>query len=355
MMNREHFNISTDEFCTASDCARTQRWLIRRATATIAVTMFASVVACSPRGGSATKEGSSAAAQGQQEATSSAARDTTTRNVDWARVDQALDRSGKMQDDGSYKYSMGRSDMHVTLEGVAIKPALSLGSWLAMKPKGDGVVAMGDLVLAEGEVSPVMTKLQEAGIMQTALHNHLLHETPRVTYMHIHAEGDPVKIAQGIHDALALTKTPMPAQNAATAPTSQPLGIDTAGIDQALGRHGNTAGGVYHINVARAETITDAGIDVPPSMGTATAINFQPTGGGKAAINGDFVMIASEVNPVIHALKDNGIEVLALHSHMLGEQPRLLFMHYWANDDAVKLARGLRAALDKMNTKAASK
>jgi hypothetical protein len=323
---------------------------------------FAAATACSRKVGGAGEESSETAGREQQETTRAVARNTPAQaaeqNVDWRRVDEALGRSGKMQDDGAYKYSMGRSDMHVTVEGVTIKPALSLGSWLAMKPKGNGVVAMGDLVLAEDEVAPVTARLQQAGIMQTALHNHLLHETPRVMYMHIHAEGDPVKIARDVHDALALTKTPMqttttPALVAAAAP--QPLGIDTARIDQALGRHGNSSGGVYHVNVPRAETITDAGIDVPASMGTATAINFQPTGGGKAAINGDFVMIASEVNPVIRALKDNGIEVLALHNHMVQEQPRLFFMHYWANDDAVKLAHGLRAALDRMNTKAASK
>ena len=353
-MNYRHCDVITGRW-RANGAALSNRAWLRRSGILMVIVGFATVTACSKKEGSAGEESSETGAQEQQETGSAAAKNTPTQSVNWKRVDQALGRSGKLQDDGAYKYSMVRSDMHVSVEGVAIKPALSLGSWLAMKPKGNGVVAMGDLVLAEDEVGPVITKLQQAGIMQTALHNHLLNETPRVMYMHIHGEGDPVKIAQGVHDALALTKTPMPTQTAAThTPASQPLGVDTAGIDQALGRHGNSSGGVYHINVARAETITDAGIDVPPSMGTATAINFQPTGDGKAAINGDFVMIASEVNPVIRVLKDNGIEVLALHSHMLEEQPRLFFMHYWANDNAVKLARGLRAALDKMNTKAAS-
>lgn len=327
---------------------------------------FAAATACSRKAGGAGVASSGTAGKEQQETTRAVARSTPAHNVDWRRVDEALGRRGKMQDDGAYKYSMGRSDMHVTVEGVTIKPALSLGSWLAMKPSGNGVVAMGDLVLSEDEVAPVTAKIQQAGIMLTALHNHLLHETPRVMYMHIYGEGDPVKIARGVHDALAVTKTPTqttttPAPVAASTPAStpapapEPLDIDTARIDQALGRHGNSSGGVYHVNVPRAEMIMDDGIDVPPSMGTATAINFQPTGAGKAAINGDFVMIESEVNPVIRALKDNGIEVLALHNHMFQEQPRLFFMHYWANDDAVKLARGLRAALDRMNTKAAGK
>ena len=183
--------------------------------------------------------------------------------------------------------------------------------------------------------------------MQTALHNHLLHETPRLMYMHIHGEGDPVKIARGVHAALMLTKTPAAANGGST--STAPLGLDTARIHQVLGHDGKVNGGVYQVSVPRPETIHASGIDVPPSMGTATSINFQPTGGDKAAINGDFVMTANEVNPVIRALTDNGITVVALHNHMLMEEPRLFFMHYWANEDAVKLARGLRQALDQMH------
>ena len=208
-------------------------------------------------------------------------------------------------------------------------------------------MVMGDLVLTEDEVTPVLTKLQEGGVEQTALHNHVLHESPRVMYMHIHGMGDAVKIAKAIHDALALSKTPFTAPAGGT--QSQDLEIDTKQLDQIIGQSGKVNSGVYQFGIARAEKIMDNGMEVPPSMGLATAINFQPTGAGKAAITGDFVLIASEVNPVIKALRDNGIEVTALHSHMLDETPRLFFMHFWANDDAQKLARGLRAALDKMN------
>ena len=172
--------------------------------------------------------------------------------------------------------------------------------------------------------------------------------------MHIHAIGDAVKIAKAIHDALALSKTPMTATPAAPAggAPDQDIGIDTKQVDQLMGQSGKVNGGVYQFSIPRAEEITEAtGGVIPPSMGVAQAINFQPTGGGKAAITGDFVLIASEVNPVIKALRDNGIEVTALHSHMLTESPRLFFMHFWANDDAQKLARGLRAALDHINIK----
>jgi hypothetical protein len=238
--------------------------------------------------------------------------------------------------------------LHITAGGVVVKPALALASWVAFKKMGETAMVMGDLVLTEDEVMPVMTKLQEGGVMQTALHNHVLHESPRVMYMHISATGDAVKIAKAIHDALSLSKTPFTAP-AAPSNQSQDLGIDTKQLDQIMGQSGKVNGGVYQYSVPRAETVTDNGMEVPPSMGLATAINFQPTGGGKAAITGDFVMIASEVNLVIKALRDNGIEVTALHSHMLDESPRLFFMHFWANDDAQKLARGLRAALDRMN------
>jgi hypothetical protein len=267
---------------------------------------------------------------------------------DWQAVAQALGKTGSMQPGDVYKVSLPRSDLKVTVNGVELKPALALGSWVAFKKMGEMTTVMGDLVLTEDEVTPVLTKLQEGGVEETALHNHVLHESPRVMYMHIHAMGDAVKIAQAIHDALALSKTPF----AASAPSSSPgpdLGIDTKQLDQTLAQSGKLNGVVYQFSVARAEKIMDNGMEVPASMGLATAINFQATGSGKAAITGDFVLVGSEVNPVIKALRENGIEVTALHSHMLTETPRLFFMHFWANDDAQKLARGLRAALDKTN------
>jgi hypothetical protein len=239
----------------------------------------------------------------------------------------------------------------VTVQGVQIKPSLALGSWLAMTPHGDGVMAMGDMVLKESEVAPVMTALQAGGVEQTAVHHHVLHETPRVVYMHVHAMGDPVKIAQTVRTALGRTSTPAQAPTPAPAAGAAAFGLDTAAVARTLGRAGKVNGGVYQVSVPRAETIRDDGMEVPASMGLATAINFQPTGGGKAAITGDFVMIASEVNPVIRALREHGIEVASLHNHMLTDEPRLFFMHFWANDDATKLAQGLRAALDKTNSR----
>jgi hypothetical protein len=238
--------------------------------------------------------------------------------------------------------------MQVTANGVQIKPALALGGWVAFKEMSGGVIAMGDLVLSESEVDPVIGALQAGGVEQTAIHHHILGESPRVIYVHVHAHGNAVKIAQAIRSAVAVTKIPAPA----AAPSSPPpIALDTTEIARILGRTGRGNGGVYQVSVARAETIRDEGMEVPPSMGLSTAINFQPTGNGRAAITGDFVLLSSEVNPVIQALRANGIAVTSLHSHMLTEEPRLFFMHFWANDDALKLARGLRAALDRTKSK----
>ncbi len=264
----------------------------------------------------------------------------------WASVENALGRKGAMQPGNVIKFSFPRSDLSVIVGGVTLKPALALGGWVAFKESAGGqAMAMGDLVLTEDEVSPVMATLQAGGVEQTALHNHLLKELPHVMYMHILAHGDPLKIARTIHDALAQTKTPLGAASPPTAASAADL--DTAGIARTLGVAGKLNGVVYQVSVPRQETIHDSGMEVPPSMGVATAINFQPTGAGKAAITGDFVLRASEVNHVIRALRENGIEVTALHSHMLTDEPHLFFMHFWANDDAVKLARGLRAALNQ--------
>jgi hypothetical protein len=267
--------------------------------------------------------------------------------TDGKDVDAAMGRAGQDQPDGTHKYALPRKDMNLTVNGVQIKAGLALGSWVAFKSTSQGnAMVMGDLVLAEDEVAPVMAELQSGGIEITALHNHLLGESPRVMYMHIHGMGNAANLGKAIHSAIAKTKTP----DAGPAAASPDLDIDTKQIDQILGHAGKNNGGIYQVSVPRAEHITESGMSVPNSMGVATALNFQPTGGGKAAITGDFVLLGKEVNPVIKALRENGIAVTALHSHMLQEQPRLFFMHFWANDDALKLAKGLRAALDQTNS-----
>src|SRR5690242_12404945 len=268
---------------------------------------------------------------------------------EWMKsVGEALGKSGASIPGGVYRVGLTRTDLKVTLDGVEIKPALALGSWLAFKKMGDQGSVMGDLVLLTSEVTPVMTRLEQSGIEITALHNHLLRNQPFTMYMHVLGHGDPVKLAAALHTALAESKTPLSA-TAAPSPTPPPIELDTAAIDQALGAKGTNNGGVYQFGIPRAEPIKDGGMDVPPPMGSANAINFQPTGGGKAAITGDFVLIAKEVNPVLKALRDHGIEVTAIHNHMLDDQPHLYFMHFWAHDDAKKLAEGLKSALAQIN------
>jgi Domain of Unknown Function (DUF1259) len=266
---------------------------------------------------------------------------------DWqAQVGEALGKTGATAPGGIYRVGLPRTDLKVTLDGVELKAGLALGSWLAFEKMGDQGMVMGDLVLTMDEVAPVMTKLAAGGIEVTALHNHLLRNQPFTMYMHVQGNGDPVKLAAVLHAALAESKTPLSAAPAAAAPS---IDFDTAALDQTLGAKGTNNGGIYQFSIPRAEPIKDNGMDVPPPMGSANAINFQPTGGGKAAITGDFVLIAKEVNPVLKALREHGIEVTAIHNHMLDDQPHLYFMHFWANDDAKRLAEGLKAALAQIN------
>jgi hypothetical protein len=268
-------------------------------------------------------------------------------DIDWEKVDAALGRKGAVSAD-VHRYGFPRSDLTVKLDGVTIKPALALGGWVAFKPMHGEVMVMGDLVLLETEVNPVMATLIENGIEITAVHNHLLRANPALFYMHVGGHGDAVKMASAVRTALAESKTPLEAPPAAAAAPA--IDLDVKQLDEIVGAKGRQNGGVYQFSVPRREAISEDGMAVAPPgpMGVATGINFQPTGGGKAAITGDFVLAGNEVNPVIKTLRENGIQVTALHSHMLTEEPRLLFMHFWANDDAVKLARGLHAALEKM-------
>ncbi len=268
--------------------------------------------------------------------------------VDWDKVDAAFGRKPAAVAGDVHRYGFPRTDLNVTVDGVTIKPAFALGGWIALKPAHGGVMAMGDLVLLETEINPVLSKLIEGGLEITAIHNHVLRGNPATFYMHVGGHGDAVKIATAIRAALAESKPPLaPATPGASPPPA--IELDTAQLDQIIGVKGQANGGVYQMGVPRRDPITEGGVKLEPvgPMGMATAINFQPTGGGKAAITGDFVLIGEEVNPVIKVLRQNGIEITAIHSHMLTEQPRLIFMHFWANDDAIKLARGLRAALDK--------
>ena len=267
-------------------------------------------------------------------------------DIDWKKVDAALGKTAAVSGE-VHRYGLPRSDLHVTLDGVAIKPALALGGWVAFAPMHGEAMLMGDLVLLETEITPVMTKLLDSGLDITAIHNHILRASPATFYMHVAGHGDPEKMAASIHSALSsASKTPFD-QPATTAGPAPAIDLDTAKIDEAMGAKGTVNGGVYQFGIPRREPAVESAMPVNAALGGANAVNFQPTGNGKAAITGDFLVTGNEVNPLIRALRAGDIEVTAIHSHMLDEEPRMFFIHFWANDDAVKLAHGVRAALDK--------
>ena len=260
--------------------------------------------------------------------------------MDWKQIDAALGRTAAVTGE-IHRYGFPRTDLDVTLDGVTIKPAFALGGWVAFIPAHGSVMIMGDLVLLETEINPVMKKLLDSGLSITAIHNHLLRASPAPFYMHVGGQGDPVEIATTIRAALAESKTPLGATPAAAA-APPAIDLDTAKLDDTIGVKGHANGGVYQFTVPRRDPVTEMGVALPPGpTGVAIAINFQPTGGGKAAITGDFVLMGEEVNPVIRAFRANGIDVTAIHSHMLDEQPRLFFVHFWANDDFPEIGEGL--------------
>jgi Domain of Unknown Function (DUF1259) len=271
--------------------------------------------------------------------------------ADWKKVDLVFGRPAVVS--GTvHRYGLPRADLKVTLDGVQLKPGFALGGWVAFEPMGDATMMMGDLVLTESEISPVLTKLLAEGLQVTAVHNHLLRASPPTFYMHVSGKGDPEQLARMTRVALEESQTPWEMGAAPPAGAATDLGISTAEIDKAIGFKGRNNNGVYQFGVPRSDSIKQDGMAISGAMGTAIAINFQPTGDGKAAITGDFVALAGEVNPLIKALRDNGIEVTAIHNHMLDDEPRAFFVHFWANDDAVKLAKGLRAALDAVHVAA---
>ena len=271
----------------------------------------------------------------------------TAAETDWKKVDLVLGRTAAVSGE-VHRYGLPRSDLKVNLDGVSLKPGFALGGWVAFEPMGDATMMMGDLVLTEKEIGPVMAKLLAEGLQVTALHNHLLRANPPTFYMHVAGTGDAEQLARKTRVALEESLTPWE-MGAAPPSTATDLGFDSAKVDEAIGFKGRNNNGVYQFGVPRSDSIKQDGMAIPGAMGTAIAINFQPTGDGKAAITGDFVALAGEVNPLIKALRDNSIEVTAIHNHMLDDEPRAFFVHFWANDDAVKLAKGVRAGLDAVH------
>lgn len=266
---------------------------------------------------------------------------------DWTGVADALGRPGDMRRNVMYHTGFPRRDLLVASRGIVVKQALALGSHVSFVRYADGgSLMMGDMVVAESELQQFSDVLHQQGIGQTAIHKHLLSQHPDVWWVHVHAHGhDPVTSARGLRAALDRTGTPPPVP----APPQRHHDLDTAAVDAALGVKGSFDEGVYKSTFVRRETITDGSLVLPPGLGSTSAFSFQPLGGGRAAISGDFCVIAEETQDALGALRRAGFELVELHSHGLTDQPRLFFIHFWAVGDAVELARGLRTAVDVTN------
>lgn len=268
-------------------------------------------------------------------------------SLNTAAIDQLLGHSGQKTGD-VYRVGLPRTDLRVQVGGLALKPGFALGSWAAFSGTDANATVMGDLVLTEAEIAPVMTKLRAAGFEVTAMHNHLLNETPHVMYMHYMGHGNAQKIAESLRDALAQSKTPL---TSAPAAQESPAPAFVKTIEGVLGTQGRWAGGVLAFGIPRREAITDHGMTLNGAQGVAESINFQDAGEGKVATTGDFVLIGQEVNSVISALEEHNIQITALHNHMLDEQPRLFFMHFWGVGSPETVSAGIKAALSTIAVK----
>jgi hypothetical protein len=263
--------------------------------------------------------------------------------ADLSDVERILGVAGQIQEE-AVVFSFPRSDIKVTIDGEPVPTAFGFGSWTAWKEMGEKSMVMGDLVLLEKEINPAISALAEANINVTALHNHFIGEIPRIMYMHIYGMGEKTALARGIRAALDKTGTPKPVP--AATPTTQPsLQLDTKRLQEIIGQTGKEGGGVLKITLGRAG-VKMGGTEVTSTMGLNTWVAFIGTS-ERAHVAGDVAMTASEVNKVIRVLRRGGIEIAAVHNHMLDEQPRIFFLHYWGTGPAEQLARTVREAFDQ--------
>jgi uncharacterized protein DUF1259 len=261
----------------------------------------------------------------------------------WDAVARALGKPTPAAGE-TFRATFPRTDLHVRVGTVAVEPAFALTSWAAFAGPPDSCDMMGDLVLAEGEVAPVLSGLVAAGIEVTAVHHHLLGETPRVLYLHYHGRGAGADLAAKLRAVLAHTATPL--GGTSTPPATRVAGLDTAALFAAIGAHGRLAGDVAQLSVPTSGSHPSMdGRPIPAALGVNTAIGFQPIGGGRAATTGDFVLAGDRVQGVLRALTAAGIRPTAIHSHMTTEEPRAIFVHFWGEGDPLALAKGLKEAL----------
>jgi hypothetical protein len=271
-----------------------------------------------------------------------AAAGQTPLGAPWDSVGRILQTPGSATG-GYYRYTWPRRDVTLRVGDVTVAPALALGAWAGFSGDAANATVMGDLVLTSAEVKPVLAELTRQRIAVTAIHNHLVGEDPRITYVHFHANGNPLELAGGLDRVLALTGAPRPV--AAAAP--QPLTIDTALVFNTLGLHGRAQGAVAQVSVVLVPgSVTMNGRTVVPALGYGTPINIQVVSPNRAVATGDFTVLAAKVTPVFEALTTHGISATALHSHMVGEEPKLYYMHFWADGPLTDVLQGLRAALD---------
>ncbi|MEU3711683.1 DUF1259 domain-containing protein [Streptomyces catenulae] len=273
-----------------------------------------------------------------------------TREAEWAGVGRALGRGGNMLRGAIYHTGFPRRDLQVISDGVLVEPGLALGAHVSFVRYADGsAMAMGDVVVTEDEMQRAIDAWQAHGIALTALHKHLLAQHPDIWWAHVHGHGrDAEALARGLRAGFDRTGTPPPGSPG----PSLPMDLDIAGIEAALGTRGTVEEGVFKCLFVRRETVRSGPLVLPAGLGSTCAFIFQPVGGGRAALAGDFAMTADEVQDVLAALRRGGIRLVELHNHHLDESPRLFFSHFWAVADAVTLARALRRAVDAARVEA---
>jgi hypothetical protein len=268
--------------------------------------------------------------------------------LDTARIEQLTGAKGKLDRAASvFKVSVPRTDLALVVGGVKLTPPSGLTSWAAFQPMGAGAMVMGDMVLTEDQVNPVMSIALDNGLEVTALHNHFLGESPRVMFMHIGGTGSVERLAEAVGKVFAAIRQPgVPLPNANIDPARTQLEFEK--IATILGHRGDLAAGVYKVTIGR--TATMHGHTIGSTMGVNTWAAFSGTN-DQAVVDGDFAMTESELQPVLKALRHAGVQIVAIHQHMTGEEPRIMFLHYWGIGRAEDLARGLRAALDQTHGK----
>ena len=257
-------------------------------------------------------------------------------------IEAIFSRKGTVQDQ-VLKLTFPRTDLHVYIGKIPVEPGLGLTSWIAFKPHRNRTMIMGDLVLLDQEINPVISKLIEGGVAVTALHNHLVGETPDIMYLHFEGHGEALSLAKTMKEAVELTGTPL-----TSIPVQTVSSMDWTIVESILGRTGQKKGNLLSFSIPRADKIYEDGMEIPPFMGLEMPINFERVG-NQAATTGDFVLLAKEVNPVVRALRKNGIQITAIHNHMLFETPRIFFLHFWGVGTPEQLAKGIKEALDQTN------